>query len=121
MSPNYRATFLTEEERHEVKARLKEDRTSLADEYHIKYFFAAIKDWKIYVHMLITIGKSPPYPIRTAFLKRLSRYLHPALFHLAFPPYHCQEYGIYEQPVAAYDRPSLRSWLFRYHHWRILR
>ena len=55
---NHRAKFLTEEERREVRARLKKDRTSLADEYHIKYFFAAIKDWKIYVHMFITIGES---------------------------------------------------------------
>ena len=50
------AKFLTEEERREVRARLKQDRTNLADEYHIKYLFAALKDWKIYVHMLITIG-----------------------------------------------------------------
>lgn len=50
------AKFLTEEERREVKARLKQDRTALADEYHTKYLFAALKDWKIYVHMLITIG-----------------------------------------------------------------
>jgi hypothetical protein len=52
------AKFLTEDERREVKARLRQDRTALADEYHIKYLFAALKDWKIYVHMLITIGKS---------------------------------------------------------------
>jgi len=50
------AKFLTEEERTEVKARLKEDRTALADEYATKYVFDALKDWKIYVHMLITIG-----------------------------------------------------------------
>lgn len=43
-------------EKAEVERRLKEDRTSLADEYHIKYFYDAMKDWKIYVHMLITIG-----------------------------------------------------------------
>jgi hypothetical protein len=47
---------LTEEERREVKARLKQDRTALADEYHTKYILAALKDWKIYAHMLITIG-----------------------------------------------------------------
>jgi hypothetical protein len=40
----------------EVRARLREDRTALADEYHIKNLFAALKDWKIYVHMLTTIG-----------------------------------------------------------------
>ena len=52
------AKFLTEDERREVRARLREDRTALADEYDIKYLFSALKDWKIYVHMLITIGNS---------------------------------------------------------------
>jgi MFS family permease len=55
---DYPATtkFLTEPERAEVLARLKRDRSSLADEFHVKYFWAALKDWKIYLHMLITIG-----------------------------------------------------------------
>jgi hypothetical protein len=53
----FSAKFLTEEERREVRARLRQDRTALADEYDIKYLFDALKDWKIYVHMLITIGK----------------------------------------------------------------
>jgi Major Facilitator Superfamily len=51
------ARFLTQEERNEVKARLRHDRSGLADNYDIKYFWDAVKDWKIYVHMLITIGK----------------------------------------------------------------
>jgi MFS family permease len=50
------AKFLTQEERDEISARLKRDRSSLADEFDIKYFWAAIKDWKIWVHMFITIG-----------------------------------------------------------------
>jgi sugar phosphate permease len=50
------AGFLTEEERTEISRRLKADRSSLADEFDMKYFFQAIKDWKIYVHMMITIG-----------------------------------------------------------------
>ncbi|KAK0668067.1 putative high-affinity nicotinic acid transporter [Cercophora samala] len=50
------AKFLTEEERTEVSARLKRDRSSLADEFDMKYFWAALKDWKIWVHMFITIG-----------------------------------------------------------------
>jgi MFS family permease len=50
------AKFLTQEERTEIQARLKRDRSSLADEFDIKYFWAAIKDWKIWVHMFITIG-----------------------------------------------------------------
>ncbi|KAK4120987.1 MFS general substrate transporter [Parathielavia appendiculata] len=50
------AKFLTEAERTEITARLKRDRSSLADEFDIKYFWAALKDWKIWVHMFITIG-----------------------------------------------------------------
>ncbi|KAK4183648.1 putative high-affinity nicotinic acid transporter [Podospora australis] len=50
------AKFLTPEERQEVSDRLKLDRSSLADEFNMKYFWAAIKDWKIWVHMFITIG-----------------------------------------------------------------
>jgi len=55
---DYPATtkFLTEPERTEVLARLKRDRSSLADEFDMKYFWAAIGDWKIWVHMFITIG-----------------------------------------------------------------
>lgn len=50
------AKFLSEPERVEVLARLKRDRSSLADEFDMKYFWAAIGDWKIWVHMFITIG-----------------------------------------------------------------
>ena len=50
------AKFLTEPEREEVLARLKRDRSSLADEFDMKYFWAAVGDWKIWVHMFITIG-----------------------------------------------------------------
>lgn len=44
------ARFLNEEERVEVVRRLREDRSALADEFDVKYFFHAIKDWKIWVH-----------------------------------------------------------------------
>lgn len=50
------AKFLTETEKHEVVRRLEEDRSVLSDEFHLKYMYDAFKDWKIYVHMLITIG-----------------------------------------------------------------
>ena len=50
------AKFLTEEERTEVTRRLVHDRSSLADEFDMKYFKDAMKDWKIWVHMFITIG-----------------------------------------------------------------
>jgi len=62
------AKFLSQEEKDEVQRRLKLDRRSLADEFHIKYFFDAIKDWKIYVHMLITIGIYTPLYSFSLFL-----------------------------------------------------
>lgn len=40
----------------------------MADEYDIKYFFHAIKDWKIYVHMVITIGIYTPLYSFSVFL-----------------------------------------------------
>ncbi|KAF8461685.1 major facilitator superfamily domain-containing protein [Kalaharituber pfeilii] len=62
------AKFLTDEEKKEVQRRLKADRTSLADEFNVKYFFHAIKDWKIYIHMLITIGIYTPLYSISLFL-----------------------------------------------------
>jgi len=62
------AKFLTQEEKDEVHRRLKLDRTSLADEFNTKYFFHAIKDWKIYIHMLITIGIYTPLYSFSLFL-----------------------------------------------------
>ncbi|KAI5783173.1 major facilitator superfamily domain-containing protein [Peziza echinospora] len=62
------AKFLTAEEKLEVARRLKADRTSLADEFHMKYFMDALKDWKIYVHMLITIGIYTPLYSFSLFL-----------------------------------------------------
>lgn len=54
------APFLTQPERDAVSMRLKLDRSSLADEFDMKYFWAAMKDWKIWVHMFITIGVYTP-------------------------------------------------------------
>ena len=54
------AKFLTAEEKVEVAHRLTQDRSSLADEYDTKYMFHALKDWKIWVHMFITIGIYTP-------------------------------------------------------------
>lgn len=50
------AKFLTETERKEVTRRLKYDHSGLADEFDKQYFWDALKDWKIYVHGLITIA-----------------------------------------------------------------
>ncbi|KAG0633986.1 major facilitator superfamily domain-containing protein [Tuber brumale] len=84
------AKFLTSEERKEVHRRLKADRTSLADEYHIKYFFHAIKDWKIYVHMLITIGIYTPLYSFSLFLPTIVKnmgYTNKESQLMSVPPY----------------------------------
>ncbi len=63
-----RAKFLTEEERFEVERRLTDDRSSLADEFNLKFAKDAFKDWKIYVHMFITIGIYTPLYSISLFL-----------------------------------------------------
>lgn len=50
------AKFLTAEEKQEIARRLEQDRSGLADEFDMQYFFHAIKDWKIWCHMFITFG-----------------------------------------------------------------
>jgi hypothetical protein len=62
------AKFLTEEERTEVERRLKHDRSSLADEFNLKFAKDALTDWKIYVHMFITIGIYTPLYSISLFL-----------------------------------------------------
>lgn len=44
------AKFLTPTEKEEVIRRLEEDRSALANEFDMKYFYDAVKDWKIWVH-----------------------------------------------------------------------
>jgi hypothetical protein len=65
---NSSAKFLSEEERTEVERRLKTDRSSLADEFNLKFAKDALLDWKIYVHMLITIGIYTPLYSISLFL-----------------------------------------------------
>ncbi|TFK22746.1 high-affinity nicotinic acid transporter [Coprinopsis marcescibilis] len=67
------AKFLTVEERKEVIVRLKLDRTSLADEFASQYVWAAFKDWKIWVHMVITIGIYTPLYSISLFLPTIVR------------------------------------------------
>lgn len=84
------AKFLTEEERHEVQRRLKEDRSSLADEFDLKYFWDAIKDWKIWVHMFITIGIYTPLYSFSLFLPTIVKnlgYTNELAQLMTVPPY----------------------------------
>ena len=54
------AKFLNNEEKEEIVRRLEEDRSVLSDEFSLRYAVDAFKDWKIYVHMFITIGIYTP-------------------------------------------------------------
>lgn len=84
------APFLTEAERKEVSNRLKRDRSSLADEFDMKYFWSAMKDWKIWVHMLITIGVYTPLYSYALFLPTIVAglgYKNTTAQLLSVPPY----------------------------------
>ncbi|KAH8650578.1 high-affinity nicotinic acid transporter [Tricladium varicosporioides] len=56
------ANFLSAPEKAEVERRLNEDHGNLSNTYNIKYVWQAIRDWKIYIHMLICMaGFCPIY------------------------------------------------------------
>ena len=84
------AKFLRPEERDEVVDRLKRDRSSLADEFDLKYFWQAMKDWKIWVHMFITIGVYTGLYSYSLFLPTIIRdlgYANTTAQLLTVPPY----------------------------------
>jgi hypothetical protein len=77
-------------ERIEVERRLKEDRSGLADEFDMKYLFHALKDWKIYVHMLITIGIYTPLYSMSLFMPTIVKamgYSNETSQLMTVPPY----------------------------------
>lgn len=51
------AGWLSEMDKKEVRRRLDVDRDGLDEEYDLRYLFDALKDWKIYIKMVISIGK----------------------------------------------------------------
>ncbi|KAG9080073.1 hypothetical protein FRC06_007104, partial [Ceratobasidium sp. 370] len=84
------ARFLNEEERTEVVRRLREDRSALADEFGMRYFWDAIKDWKIWVHMFITIGIYTPLYSFSLFLPTIIKnmgYTNEKSQLMTVPPY----------------------------------
>lgn len=52
------AKFLTDGEKREIVLRLESDRSALSNVFDLKFMKHAFKDWKIWVHMFITIGES---------------------------------------------------------------
>jgi nitrate/nitrite transporter NarK len=84
------ARFLSDTEKLEVQRRLKEDRSSLADEFSMKYFWDAVRDWKIWVHMFITIGIYTPLYSFSLFLPTIVKtlgYTNETAQLMTVPPY----------------------------------
>lgn len=68
------AKFLTKEERTEVHRRLEADRSS-AEGFDIKYLWDALKDWRIWLHMFITLGIFTPLYSFSLFLPTIVKTL----------------------------------------------
>ncbi|KAK7403501.1 hypothetical protein QQX98_010731 [Neonectria punicea] len=67
------AKFLTPDERQEVVRRLREDSSVLSNDLRGKFVKDALKDWKIWVQMVITIGVFLPVYSVSIFLPSIIR------------------------------------------------
>lgn len=87
-----RANFLSTKERDEVERRLLADSGHLSDDFDIKYVWQAIRDWKIYVFMLICMaGFCPIYSIALflpTIIKNMGYTANEAQL-MSVPPYVC--------------------------------
>lgn len=84
------ARFLTFEEKEEVTRRLKQDRAVLSDQFKKQFIWDAFKDWKIWVHMLITIGIYTPLYSVSIFLPTIVKglgYSNEIAQLMTIPPY----------------------------------
>jgi len=91
------ATFLSEQDRARVIRRLKQDKQSSAEheEFKMKYFWAAVTDWKMYLGMLIYMGADMPLYAFSLFLPTIIKNLGGGKYSathsqlLTVPPYAC--------------------------------
>jgi len=84
------AKFLSEADQREVKRRLEDDRSYLDDSFRWKYCMDAVKDWKIWVHMFITIGIYSPLYSFSLFLPTIIKgleYENDKAQLMSVPPY----------------------------------
>jgi cyanate permease len=84
------AKFLTSEERFEVHRRLEEDRSSLDDAFDMQYVWAAVLDWKIWVHCIIFLGILTPLYCISLFLPTIVKdlgYANNMAQLMTVPPY----------------------------------
>jgi predicted MFS family arabinose efflux permease len=83
------AKFLTTPERVEVELRLADDHAG-SNKFQIKYVYQALRDWKIWVKMVITIGLFTPLYSISLFLPTIINqlgYSANASQLLTVPPY----------------------------------
>ncbi|KAF2127679.1 high-affinity nicotinic acid transporter [Dothidotthia symphoricarpi CBS 119687] len=86
------ARFLTDKERNEVQRRLQADQGHLSNEFNMKYVWQAIKDWKIYIHMLICMAGFCPIYSFALFLPTIIKnmgYTANEAQLMSVPPYVC--------------------------------
>ncbi|KAK3317016.1 high-affinity nicotinic acid transporter [Apodospora peruviana] len=86
------ARFLSTEEREEVQRRLKADHGHLSNDYNPKYVWQAIKDWKIYIHMLICMAGFCPIYSFALFLPTIIKNMDYTANNaqlMSVPPYVC--------------------------------
>ncbi|ESZ90904.1 hypothetical protein SBOR_8711 [Sclerotinia borealis F-4128] len=84
------AKFLSELERKEVMRRLADDRHLLSDDFNSKYVWQALKDWKIYVNMMIGLCMTTPLYSLSLFLPTIVKdmgYTNNAAQLMTVPPY----------------------------------
>lgn len=62
------ATILTATERRLVLQRVDEEQSSLSKEFRFSHVIEAMVDWKIWIHMVITLGVTIPMESISLFL-----------------------------------------------------
>jgi sugar phosphate permease len=91
------ATFLNEKDRARVIRRLKQDQQSSAEheEFKMSYFWAAVKDWKMWLGMVIYMGVDMPLYAFSLFLPTIVKNMGGGKYSatksqlLSVPPYAC--------------------------------
>ncbi|KAF4626079.1 hypothetical protein G7Y89_g12079 [Cudoniella acicularis] len=84
------ATCLATAERVEVERRLAADQNAMSNEFHMKYFYQALRDWKIWVNCVIAIGIFTPLYSISLFLPTILKelgYSNNAAQLMTVPPY----------------------------------
>lgn len=88
------ATFLSEQDRARVIRRLKEDQQSSAEheQFKMAYFWAAIRDYKMWLGMIIYMGVDMPLYAFSLFLPTIIAqlgYTSTKAQLMSVPPYAC--------------------------------